>query len=296
MVNLIRQLRSHERYVFLAAMAFVLAAGVVLGSFFIAQDAQAVRLSMKRIIFEGPKRSDIITLINNTAAEKTYRLGWRHFRMEEDRLLVKLEGQDDPKAEGMKWADQMIRYAPRRVTVPPGGSQQVRLLLRRPRDLAEGEYRSHLWIVTEAKAQDFAANPNDAAASHSFRLSMNPAVTIPVFVRHGDLKAEAGIIGLTLSKDAEGLTHAKFAITRSGGRSLYGDIRLICTGGGGNYIASQIRGIAVYTEIGKRNFDMEYEVPAEQAAACRSVRVEYIAEKEDSQFKGSVMAQATASM
>ena len=49
----------------------------------------------------------------------------------------------------------MIRYAPRRVTVPPGGSQQIRILLRRPRDLEPGEYRSHLWIVTEQAAKEF---------------------------------------------------------------------------------------------------------------------------------------------
>ena len=63
MVNLLRQLRSNERDIFIAAGAIVLSLGIVLSSFFIVSEAQALRISMKRIIFEGPKRSDIISII-----------------------------------------------------------------------------------------------------------------------------------------------------------------------------------------------------------------------------------------
>lgn len=124
MVNLLRQLRSNERDIFIAAGAIVLSLGIVLSSFFIASEAQALRVSMKRIVFEGPKRSDIISIINNTSQEQTYRMGLKHYRMDAERSLVKLEGPDDPAGADIKWADEMIRYAPRRVTVPPGGSDR----------------------------------------------------------------------------------------------------------------------------------------------------------------------------
>ena len=110
------------------------------------KDAGAVRVSLKRIIFEGPVRSEILTLINNTGETQTYRLGWKKYKMDERNSLRALA--DDKDDGSILWADKMLRFAPRRVTIPAGGSQQIRLLLRRPSDIQEAEYRSHLWIVT----------------------------------------------------------------------------------------------------------------------------------------------------
>ena len=295
MVNLLRQLRSNERDIFIAAGAIVLSLGIVLSSFFIVSEAQALRISMKRIIFEGPKRSDIISIINNTAQEQTYRLGLKHYRMDAERSLVKLEGPDDPAGADIRWADEMIRYAPRRVTVPPGGSQQIRLLLRRPRDLADGEYRSHLWIITETDAEAFEANKPANAGAQSFRLAMTPASTLPILVRSGQMNIKSSITNAKVSDVGGGKHKVSFTVNREGNRSLYGDLRVICTGSG-EYVASNKRGIAVYTELTKREFSYEYDVPADQAAACRSVRIEYLADKDDAQYNGALMAQANASM
>lgn len=256
-------------------------------------EAQALRLSMKRVVFEGPVRSDIITIMNNTAREQTYRLGWRRYRMDEKRSLVHIpEGE---KADDIKWADEMVRYAPRRVVVPPGGSQQIRLLLRRPRDLAPGEYRAHLWIVTETEAEAFSADKKPEQGQQAFRLAMQPALTLPVFVRHGDLAAKASITDAKLAK-AEGGGTVSFTLNREGNRSLYGDLKITCTASGQEFEASHTRGIAVYPEVDRRILEYDFEFPAEQAANCRRVRIEYIADKEDSLYGGQVMAQATAQM
>lgn len=269
------------------SMLFVALAGLIW-----INEAQAIRLSMKRIIFEGPKRSDLITIMNNTTREQTYRLGWRHYRMDEQRSLIAL-GEEEKDVAGIKWADTMISYAPRRVTVPAGGSQQVRVLLRRPRDLAPGEYRSHLWIVTEAENQEFDPGSQQSTTTRSFRLTMQPAVTMPIFVRVGDLTAQASISDARLSLGADGGT-VNFVLNRSGDRSLYGDIKIICTGGK-EYIASHTRGIAVYTEVSRRIFEYDFKIPPEHANDCRQVRVEYIADREDLLYSGQIVASATVS-
>ena len=41
-------------------------------------------------------------------------------------------------------AQEMILYAPRRVTLPPNQPQAIRLSARAPEGLADGEYRVHL--------------------------------------------------------------------------------------------------------------------------------------------------------
>ncbi len=256
-------------------------------------EAQALRLSMKRIIFEGPKRSDIITIMNNTAKEQTYRLGWRHYRMDERKSLIHMP-EGEPDSSGVKWADDMIKYAPRRVTVPPGGSQQIRLLLRRPRDLEPGEYRAHLWIVTEIDADEFQAD-SKTPGKQSFKLAMQPALTLPVFVRHGELSAKATITEAKVSKADKGGT-ISFHLNREGNRSLYGDLRIVCFASGAEFEASYSRGTAVYPEVKKRILEYDFPIPPEQEANCRKVRIEYIADKEDTLYSGQVMASATAQM
>lgn len=260
----------------------------------LAPPAEALRVSMKRIVFEGPVRSDVITIINNSAEEQTYRLGWKRYKMTEDRALVSLE--DDEDAEGVEWAEEMVRFAPRRVTVPAGASQQIRLLLRRPRDLPTGEYRAHLWIVTEEKPREFVPDDSETQTTHSVRLSMLPAVSMPVFVRNGNLTAAARISDLAVRHISGTEGRVNMMLHRDGDRSLYGDVRVVCTGSGSEYVAHETRGLAVYTEVNRRAVNVTYRFPAEQAANCRTVRVEYKADNDDRQYGGQVMAQATASI
>src|SRR5690606_5322061 len=88
-------------------------------------------------------------------------------------------------------------------------------------NMAEGEYRSHLSfhaipeVAAEADIEAEAVKNGQVAV----RLIPVYGVSIPVIVRHGDLKASAGISNVKLS--GKTLT---FTLTRSGGKSLYGDL------------------------------------------------------------------------
>ncbi|MCI5060767.1 MAG: hypothetical protein MRY79_06825, partial [Alphaproteobacteria bacterium] len=72
-----------KKYALFLGICF-LALGI-LGSL---NSADALRITLKRIVFEGPKRAEVLTLINNSNEEKTYRVAWRHFRMTPDKSLV----------------------------------------------------------------------------------------------------------------------------------------------------------------------------------------------------------------
>lgn len=260
---------------------FMLATGVMMAA---APDAHALRVTMKRVVFEGSKRADIIILINNTAEEMSYRLGWRRMRMTESQSVVPLE-EDDPGAD-LKPADDMIVYAPRRVVLPPGGSQQVRLMLRKPKDLAPGEYRSHFWVEPEAAAVKFDPSQvkGDPTKGPAVQIKMLTGITLPVIVRVGDLTASAAIQnGVVKRKGANG--EASFTLTREGTRSLYGDMEFTC----GATVVNQIRGIAVYTEVTKRNLSFDIKnLPAD----CTTVNVKYRAAEDDGQYAGGTMAEA----
>lgn len=268
-----------------AVFAFLLVA--VVGTTY--NPAYAVRVSLKRIVFDNSKRSEILTLINNTAEPKTYRLGWRKYKMTpEASLKIIEEGEDD---SGVLWADDMIRYAPRRVTIPPGGSQQIRLLLRRPKDIQNAEYRSHLWIVSESKPDAFEADP--ANQSQAIRLAVQPAISLPIFVRHGELKAAASISNAKLTRTAEGINVA-FNLNREGNRSIYGDFDFTCNAGGEELVLKQVRGIAVYTEVATRALDYDIPLAENRASNCSAIKITYRADPNDPDAVAQNIAEATA--
>lgn len=240
---------------------------IFVAAVFAAKDAQAIRLTMKRIEFEGSKRTEVLTIINNEAQARTYRMGWKRMKMTEDKALVNLDPGE--KVPGLEGVEDLVRFAPRRVTIPPGGSQQIRLMLRKPKDLPEGEYRSHFWVQPEADVQKF---DETRQGEGGVALKMLAGVTLPVIVRHGNLTATGSFEGGTAQVRGDKI-EIVMTLIRSGQRSLYGDIDMVCSGGGQQQIQS-IRGVAVYAETTRRRIKFNMPVPAD-VNACREITVTY---------------------
>lgn len=254
--------------------------------------AHAVRVSLKRIVFDSSKRSEILTIINNTSESQTYRLGWRKYRMDEGKTIRAL-GKDEV-ANDILWADEMIRFAPRRITVPAGASQQIRLLLRRPKDLQQAEYRAHLWIVSEVKPDAFTAD--ESQKKQSIRLAVQPSISLPIFVRNGDLNVEASITDAKIARNDKGL-NVSFKLNRSGDRSIYGDFDFVCTDGGQENVIQQIRGIAVYREVTHRNLSFNLaKTLSGQPVTCSNLNIVYRADPNDPDFRGKLLAQSAAAL
>lgn len=258
---------------------FILAILLSFGILCFVEIAHAVRITLKRVVFEGPKRTEVLTLINNSDKAETYRLGWRHFRMTENKSLVAVP--DDALTPDIKPVVDMIRFAPRRFTIPPKSSQQVRMMLRMPSDLPDGEYRSHFWIRPEmdpeelrlkAKAQQKASG---SGTGTGVSLTMLTGVTMPVIVRKGNLDANVTMMNLQAS-GTKGFVTASFSLLREGQKSVYGDLDYICNPGASQYILRTTRGIAIYPEINKRNFNLRIERLFDQPH-CSTLAVQYTA-------------------
>lgn len=258
---------------------------------FFASDAQALRITLKRVTFEGPKRTEVLTIINNEAKPKTYRMGWRHMKMVPNKALTYVE---DPSADpDIKPVDDMVRFAPRRVTIPPGGSQQVRLMLRKPRDLPDGEYRSHFWIQPEADATKFTPEGEVDNTRSAVQLRMLTGITIPVIVRSGNLQGTGEITGGGASIKGNNI-EVKFTVARKGNKSLYGDIDMICLGGEQTDIRT-VRGIAIYPEVDSRDFTFNIPVPAD-VNSCRQIGITYREPAEAGQDLGRTIAEGVVNL
>lgn len=251
----------------------VFCVALLMAVFICAEMAHAIRVTLKRIVFEGSKRTEVIMIINNTNVPETYRVGWREMIMRPEKSLRALK-EGDPIPPNYKSAQNMVRYAPRRFTVPPKSSQQVRLMLRMPGGLEDGEYRSHLWIKPEEDVEDLVRGQDDAETGKGgVSVKMLAGVTMPVIVRKGNLSATAAIANMQAS-ESPGFVRTSYSIIREGNRSIYGDVDYVCNAGAGEYILKTVRGIAVYTEINQRNFNVKIEKEAGQAS-CRTLTIRY---------------------
>ncbi|MFL6765192.1 MAG: molecular chaperone [Sphingomicrobium sp.] len=219
-----------------------------------------------RLVLDGRKGTEVI--LNNIGEEPaTYRVSIEFRRMTESGDLVDVA---TPSAAD-KAAEDMIIYAPRKITLAPHEPQAIRIAARVPQGLADGEYRVHMLFRAIPPATPV-AQAADAAKGVQFKLTPVYGVTIPVIVRLGNLQATAGIANVHLENKG-GATNIGFDLTRQGTRSTYGEVRVL-KAGLKNPIAMQ-KGIAVYTEIGKRHVVIPV-AEAYMSAASGPVTVQYI--------------------
>ncbi len=234
-----------------------------------------------RIVLDGRRGTEVI--LNNIGDDiATYRISVELRRMTPDGRLADVAEPNTAE----KAAQEMILYAPRRITLPPNQPQAIRLSARAPEGLPDGEYRVHL--LFRAVPPPRSAVPSQKVEGVAFQLTPIYGVTIPVIVRLGNLEAKAGLANV--HKVVEGGRPAiALDISRSGGRSTYGEVRVLKAG-----IADPIavvRGIAVYTELGQRSVTVPID-PAHAAQAVGPVTIQYI-EPTDS---GPVMIAETSAV
>jgi P pilus assembly chaperone PapD len=257
--------RSNIGLSLFAALAVFAAAGPAAG-------AGQVSVFPKRIIFGDRSRTAEVTLINQGDRPQTYRIELIEQRMAASGRL------EDVAAPGERSAASLLRYAPRQVTVAPGGPQTVRLLLRVPADLPPGEYRAHLLcraLPPESEGADIEAK--GGGDDLGVRLTPLPAVSIPIFVRHGEgLRTSVHLSGLAIDREASSLS---FRLEREGELSVYGDVTATFrpADGGPEREVGKARGVAVYTEIAS----VEQRLPLSLPAAAGRLRLRFSSRPED---------------
>jgi len=221
------------------------------------QNIGGISVSPTRIIFEGRLRTAEVTLINKSNKPSTYRVYFQNMRMREDGKIVAIE---EPQTDE-KFADQLIRYSPRQITVPPGKSQSVRLLLRKPRDLAAGEYRSHLVFKGLPKREVGKDIEQEVLKNKEIKIELVPilALSIPVIVRQGDLSVDVGISNLDLKspKNPDASSTRSIDILRKGNQSVYGDIQVIFQNKKGQrFKVADIEKFSIYTPNKSRTVEV----------------------------------------
>lgn len=227
-----------------------------------------------RIIFEARDRTAKVNLVNNGTETATYRLEFTRKRMTEDGRFVDV----DRPLPGEKFCDQMIRFSPRQVTLPPGQSQTIRLILRKPANLEPGEYRSHLLFRSIPKSSSSSIESIDKKKSSQLKIELTPVlgISIPVIVRHGKTEATVSIDKISIVKSRQNRLFTRFALQRDGNQSVYGDLSVdLITKDGKKINLSKANGISVYTPNSIRMVTLPLYLPKGVNLQGGELQIEY---------------------
>lgn len=199
-----------------------------------------------RVVFDGNTRTAQIDVINSGTETMTYRISVIRRRLTETGEFVTA---GEPAGDE-RFSDEMIRYSPRQVVLPPGVAQAVRVQIRKPADLEEGEYRSHLLFQAlppaESPVEDAEAVPGKDL---QIKLTAVYSVSIPIIVRQGATTAAVAIRDVAIRDQA-----VSFTLDRKGSRSVYGDLVVSLRGAHGpERVIARANGVAVYTPNGSRH-------------------------------------------
>jgi hypothetical protein len=267
---------------FKSAIRVLSASLAALGSFMAmpATAAGDLLVAPTRLVLDGARGTEVI--LNNIGSETaTYRISLELRRMAADGSMEEVSLAESNALE--KQALAMISYAPRRVVLAPNQPQSVRVGIRPPADLADGEYRAHMLFRAIPAARPVAA---PSAAPQGLSISLQPiyGITIPVIIRKGKLTASAAISGARIAQKG-GQNELIVALSRSGGRSVYGGIKVYKPGQAKPVF--EVNGVAVYPELGQREARFPID-PAVAEMLKGAARIEYV---EDFEAGGRMLAE-----
>lgn len=212
-----------------------------------------------RLVFEGPQRTAELNLLNISNKTALFRISLVHEHMDEDGKLTEVEapGKDD------KFADNLIRFTPRQVSLEPHVAQIVRVQLRLPASLDTGEYRSHLLfrgvsaapVDANAPADDQASTSSKQQKELSVKITPIYGVSIPVIVRHGPTSVSTEFVETHLTATPEGEPVLAGKMSRAGNMSVYGNLVVEFAEKGRPFQPiAKANGLAIYTPNATRTF------------------------------------------
>ena len=251
-------------------------------------------LNPTRVVFVKNQRAAQVELINNSGEPATYRISVVNRRMSEtgEFITITEAGPDE------HFADAMLSYSPRQVTLQPGTAQVVRLLIRKPDGLADGEYRSHLHFEKQAGAAELATSvegTDQGTPRIGVVLKTLIGASIPVIVRQGASEASVSLAQLALQAPAAGQAPMlAFRIERSGNSSVYGDLSAVFTPrGGAAQVVGKASGVAVYTPNPLRRAQLPLQAAPGTRLAGGELRLTY---RERPEAGGKLLAEASLAL
>lgn len=184
--------------------------------------SKTLMINPVRVVFEGRTRAASVYVSNTNKVPIKYRISLVTLRKTSEGKLAFV----DNETKQDKFIQSMIRFSPRQATIEPGTRQVVKLMVRKPADLPEGEYQTRIRFMPLADPVDSSRPEDDAGSKPRLNIDLLVGVTIPVVIQHGKVDAVVSPANIVLQKYPQipsGLA-AIITLSRSGSYSAFGDV------------------------------------------------------------------------
>ena len=212
-----------------------------------AKMASGVSVSPPRQEIKAGQRYAAAALLNRSGdAPIGYSITLIPLRMKEDGKLF----QPEKLTKRESIAKSMIKCSPKRAAIPAGGKQDVRILVRRPAGLPDGEYMVYMRVTPSVQKEtaEVAANPSKDL---SIKLETVVGMSTPIIVYQGNPTAVPKLAGAELVRSQNG-NSIKVTIDRSGNRSSYPGVRIYSIAGGKKELIGELVRIPIFVPLKRR--------------------------------------------
>ena len=212
-----------------------------------------------RVVMDGGQKASQINLVNRGTATGAYRLSLQDSAMSEAGSVSIIDDSEEATPFSIR---RFVRFSPRRTQLTGRDNQNIRVQVRPPKDLPDGEYFGHLKVLVTSdnvEADNKEIEQDEEGAGFQLKLRQRSALAIPIIYRHGNTSVSVELQNIKLDRKEKTLA---MDLVRSGNRSVMGDILVdhIASGGVRTRISEHL-GKAVYVNISKRVFKETLNVP-----------------------------------
>ena len=132
------------------------------------------------------QKTQTITVINETDEPQAYKISIKDYEPDSKGQMKEVNSTADS-------AKDFIMFSPKRFTLPPKKTQNVRVAIRKTSEAKDGEYKSFLHIAETEN--NFGKKQEEKKEGVSVNIKMYMATAIPVTIAKGDLVAQTDVLG-----------------------------------------------------------------------------------------------------
>jgi hypothetical protein len=165
-------------------------------------------ISPTRISFESRDRNKEIIVVNTSNEVRSYALSWDEKKQNQFGLY---EDLSQSEANAFNIASPYLRFSPRRITLSPGESQRVKLLLRRKADMPIEAFHSHLKFTLIPTSVTAPSDTEQEGISIRMNFFLNYA--IPVIIKNHRKLPEVNLISAVYNSEASGESFGSIELT-----------------------------------------------------------------------------------
>jgi hypothetical protein len=168
----------------------------------------------------------------------------------------------------------------------------VRIIVRKPSTLEEGEYRSHIKVTIAENNVDKEGNPpapSNGGKGMQVHINARFSMVIPFILRQGDPKVALKFGESKLRKEGEKY-YLDTELLREGKRSAIGDMKFTFLDAQGKETVLKYQtGLAVYRPTAKRKFSIDLDVPKGLELKNGKIKLRYFKQEKEG---GETMAES----